>query len=272
VIRAVGYRELVHAVTLLVGSPTTVWTRVAGDALDLALLGRALADRGGERRTRVTATTAVVAGLAAVDLVAALRTRRDGQHGRGRPGPLQVQAAVTVRSSPQEVYAYWRDLENLPSFMGHLRSVTDDGAGRSTWTANAPVRKSVRWQAELTGDVPGKRISWKSLPGADVANSGTVHFAATPDGEATEVRVSLHYDVPGGAVGRAVARLWGEEPTQQVNDDLRRFKQILETGSLVVSDAMPHGADSGHQMSQRPAQPAKNPPSLTSSTPGKDPR
>jgi uncharacterized membrane protein len=139
--------------------------------------------------------------------------------------------------------------------MQHLRSVSEDADGRSTWTADAPIRKQVRWRAEITGDEPGRRISWKSLPGADVANSGTVHFAETPDGEATEVRVRLHYDVPGGAVGRAVARLWGEEPTQQVNDDLRRFKQILETGSIVVSDAMPHGVDSGHQKSQRPAQP-----------------
>lgn len=272
VVSAVGYRELVHAVTLLVGSPTTVWTRVAGDVVDLVTLGQALAHRSGERRTRVTATTAVVAGLTAVDLVAALRSRGSGQHGRGRPGPLVAQAATTIRRSPRQVYDYWRDLENLPTFMTHLRSVTDDGGGRSTWTADAPIRRSVRWQAELTGDVPGQRISWKSLPGADVDNSGTVHFAPTPDGEATEVRVRLHYDVPGGAVGRAVARLWGEEPVQQVNDDLRRFKQILETGSVVVSDGLPHGVDSGHQLSQRPAQPSRNPPTPTTTTPGRDPR
>jgi uncharacterized membrane protein len=257
-IQAVGVRELLHAATLLVGPPKTVWTRVAGDAVDLVLLARAVAGRNGERQTRVSVATAAVAGIAAIDTVAAIRARHTGQHGRGKPGPLQVKASVTVRCSPQEVYELWRDFERLPEFMGHLRSVSVDGEGRSTWTANAPIKKQVTWQAELTGDDPGRRISWKSLPGADVANSGTVHFAETPDGSGTEVRVSLHYDVPGGAVGRAVARLWGEEPVQQVHDDLRRLKAILETGDVVRSDALPDGPDSGHQMSQRPAQPVKS--------------
>lgn len=255
VVRAVGARELLHALMLLAGSPKLVWTRVLGDVVDLAVLGRALADRTGERRARVTVATAAVAGITAVDLYAALRSRRAGQHGRGRPGPLHLTATVTIRSSPTEVYDYWRDFERLPTFLRHLRSVTVDGDGRSTWVANAPIRRTVRWQAETTGDEPGRRISWKSLPGADVDNSGTVHFAATPDGSGTELKVSLHYDVPGGAIGRAVARFWGEEPSQQVHDDLRRLKAIIETGDVVRSDALPDGPESGHQMSQRPAQP-----------------
>lgn len=255
VIQAVGVRELMHATALLAGPPKTLWTRVAGDAFDLLVLARAVSRGRGEGRARVSVATAAVAGIAAIDTVAAIRSRHTGQHGRGRPGPLHLTASVTVRCTPQEAYDYWRDFERLPRFMGHLRSVTLDGQGRSTWTANAPVRKQVTWQAEMTGDDPGRRISWKSLPGADIANSGTVHFAETPDGSGTEVRVSLHYDVPAGALGRAVARLWGEEPTQQVHDDLRRFKAIIETGDVVRSDALPDGPDSGHQMSQRPAQP-----------------
>jgi uncharacterized membrane protein len=255
VVRAVGARELVHALLLLAGSPKLVWTRVLGDAVDLAVLGQALANRTGERRSRVTAAMAAVAGIAALDLYAALGSRRAGQHGRGRPGPLHLTASTTIRSSPQEVYDYWRDLERLPTFLRHLRSVTVEADGRSTWVANAPIRRTVRWQAELTGDEPGRRISWKSLKGADIDNAGTVHFAETPDGEGTELKVSLHYDVPGGAIGRAVARFWGEEPTQQVHDDLRRLKAIIETGDVVRSDALPDGPESGHQMSQRPGQP-----------------
>jgi uncharacterized membrane protein len=258
IIQAVGARELMHATTLLAGPPRTVWTRVAGDAVDLVLLARAVASRRGGRQTRVSVATAAVAGIAAIDTIAAIRARHTGQHGRGRPGPLRLEASVTVRCPPQQVYDYWRDLERLPQFMGHLRSVTVDGQGRSTWTANAPIRRQVTWQVEMTGDEPGRRISWKSLPGGDVDCSGTVHFAETPDRSGTEVRVRLHYDVPGGAVGRAVARLWGEEPTQQVHDDLRRFKAIVETGDVVRSDAMPDGPDSGHQLSQRPAQPANH--------------
>jgi uncharacterized membrane protein len=181
---------------------------------------------------------------------AAVRRRRHSQHGPGRPGPLQLRAAITVNASPQEAYDFWRDFENLPSFMLHLKSVTDSGDARSHWVADAPLKKSVEWDAEMTGDEPGQRISWRSLPGADVDNSGTVHFAPSPDGTGTELRVVLHYDVPGGAIGRAVATLFGQEPEQQVRDDLRRFKQVLETGDVVRTESMPHGTDAAHQLVQ----------------------
>ncbi len=257
VIQAVGARELVHAALLLLGPHRTVWTRVAGDAMDLAVLGRALADRKGERRARATAATAAVAAITAADVWVASRTLRE-QHGRGRPGPLQLHASVTVQQEPQEVYRFWRDFENLPTFMLHLRSVTEHGDGRSRWEANAPLRRSVSWDAELTGDEPGRRISWKSLPGSRVANAGTVHFAPAPGDRGTEVKVVLHYDVPGGRAGRLVAKLLGEEPEQQVRDDLRRFKQVMETGRVVRSDGLPSGADARHQVAQRPAQPVKS--------------
>jgi uncharacterized membrane protein len=257
VIRAVGARELAHAVALLAGPPAMVWTRVLGDAADLTLLERARRTRAGARRRRTTLATAAVAGITAVDLYAAVRSTRGGQHGRGRPGPLHLDASVTVNKPVGEVYRYWRDLENLPSFMLHLQSVTTDGDGRSHWKANAPLKRSVEWDAEMTGDEPNRRISWRSLPKSGVDNSGTVHFAATPDGRGTEVRVSLHYDVPGGALGRGMAKLFGEEPEQQVRDELRRFKQVIETGQIVRSDALPHGTDARHQLAQRPAQPSK---------------
>jgi uncharacterized membrane protein len=259
VIRAVGARELLHGVALLAGPPSMVWTRVAGDALDLTLLERARRDRSGDRSRRTTIVTAAVLGITAVDVYAALRSARARQHGRGRPGPLHLDASITVNKPVGEVYRYWRDLENLPTFMLHLQSVTTHGEGRSHWRANAPVRKSVEWDAELTGDEPNRRISWKSVPGSGIDNSGTVHFATSPDGHGTEVRVALHYDVPGGAIGRAVAKLLGEEPEQQVRDDLRRFKQVMETGDVVRSDGLPGGTDARHQLAQRPAQPAADP-------------
>jgi uncharacterized membrane protein len=170
---------------------------------------------------------------------------------------LQVEAAVTVNRSPEDVYEFWRDLTRLPTFMRHLESVTSVGEDRTHWVARAPLRRSVEWDAEMTGDEAGRRISWRSLPGADIDNSGTVHFAPAPDQDGTEVRVSLHYDVPGGAIGRAAAKLLGEEPEQQVRDDLRRFKQVLETGDIVRSDALPEGTAAGHQFIQRPAQPTE---------------
>jgi uncharacterized membrane protein len=250
-VKATGARELAHAALLLLGPPGTVWTRVAGDAVDLTLLGRAISARKGKRRQRTTTAALAVGGIAAVDLYAALRTVNQ-QHGRGRPGPLQLQATVTVNKSPDEVYAFWRDFTNLPTFMLHLTSVTplgDDGR-RTRWEANAPLRRSVTWEAELTSEEPGRRIAWKSLPGSTIDNAGTVHFAPAPGDRGTEVKVVLHYSVPGGRLGQAVAKLLGEEPEQQVRDDLRRFKQVMETGDVVRSEGLPQGTDARHQVAQ----------------------
>jgi uncharacterized membrane protein len=198
-----------------------------------------------------------VLGITGLDLYTAARTRNQ-QHGAGRPGPLELHASATVNKSPEEVYAFWRDLANLPTFMLHLRAVSEDADGRTHWVAEAPVRRKVQWDAEITGDEPGRRISWKSLPDADVDTSGTVHFAPAPGDRGTEVRVVMHYDIPGGRVGRVLAKVFGEEPEQQVRDDLRRFKQVMETGDVVRSDGLPHGTDARHQLVQRPAQPIKD--------------
>ncbi len=166
-----------------------------------------------------------------------------------------VRAAVTVRRSPDEVYAFWRDVENLPAFMYHLKSVTADADGRSHWVASAPAGRSVEWDAQITEDEPGRRIAWQSLPGALVDNGGSVEFASTPGGGSTEVRVTIGYHLPGGALGKAAATLFGESPDQQVNDDLRRFKQILETGQVMRSDGSPQGTAAKAQLKQRPGQP-----------------
>ena len=259
-VRAVGVRELVAAVLLLAGGQRAAWFRVAGDAMDLALLAPALEDRSDERGRRVRAATAFVGGLTVLDLYAALRRERD-QHGPGRPGPLQLQATVTVNTSSDDAFSFWRDLTNLPRFMQHLESVTPaaDGDTRSHWVAKAPLGRSVSWDAEITSEEAGRRLAWRSLPGSRIDNSGTVHFAEAPGDRGTEVKVVLHYDVPGGRLGRAVAKLFGEDPVQQVRDDLRRFKQVLETGDIVRSDGLPGGTEAKKQAVQRPAQPLGRP-------------
>jgi uncharacterized membrane protein len=256
-VRMAGGREVAQALLLLLGPRGLVWTRVAGDLMDMALLAGAVAARSGERQRRATAAFGTVLGLTALDVVAATQVMRGNQHGKGRPGPLELRASITVNRPPEAVYRFWRDLQNLPSFMLHLQSVTETQDGLSQWVANAPIKSSVRWEAELTGDEPGERISWRSLPGGDVDNSGTVHFAPAPGDRGTEVKVVMHYDVPGGRLGRAVAKLLGEEPGQQVRDDLRRFKQVMETGDIVRSDALPRGTEAGHQFLQRKAQPTE---------------
>jgi uncharacterized membrane protein len=143
--------------------------------------------------------------------------------------PVWVEDSVTIQRPIKEVYTYWRDLENLPRIMSHLESVTVQDATRSHWVAKAPLGQQVAWDAEITDDQPNVLLSWRSLSGADIQNAGTVHFVEAPGG-ATTVRVSLEYTPPAGKLGTAVARLLGEEPHQQIAEDLRRLRQTLELG------------------------------------------
>lgn len=244
-------RELVSAAGLLAPRlrRNWIWIRVAGDAMDLVLLGRAVA-RGGSGRSRAIAATAAVAAVTAVDVYAGMRARR-ATHLQ----TLELTGSTTVRRSPQEVYGFWRRLENLPSVMAHVEEITTSGGGRSHWTVRAPFGRTVEWDAEITEDVPGRLLSWQSLPGADVENSGTIRFASAPGDRGTEVHVRVRYRVPGGALARALARYAGEDPHQQLDDDLRRFKQVMETGEITRSDGAPEGKRARREFPQRPAQP-----------------
>ena len=144
--------------------------------------------------------------------------------GRG----TKVERSVTVNRSPEELYRFWREFENLPRFMNHLESVKQKGGGRSHWVAKAPAGKTVEWDAEIYNEKENELIAWRSLEGADVDNAGSVRFEPTADGRATVVRVTLKYDPPGGALGSLVAKLFGEEPSQQIEEDLLRFKEVME--------------------------------------------
>jgi uncharacterized membrane protein len=245
----VGARELVAAAGLLRWTnPAWLWARVGGDAMDLAMLGRSLATSNGRDRRRTVAATAAVASIAAVDVYAAVtRTRREPA--------VELTASTTVSKTPDEVYPYWRDFSNLPTFMAHLDEVTVRPDGTTHWRATAPFGKDVAWDAETTQDTPGERIAWRSRPGADVDNEGSVEFASAPGGHSTEVRVRIRYRLPGGKLGEAVARYFGEDPHQQLDDDLRRFKQIVETGEVTRSDGAPYGKRARKEFPQRPAQP-----------------
>lgn len=257
VIRALGLRECGHAAALLLGSEKLVWTRVAGDVLDIAVLAVGVGrNPAGRKRGAISAIALTAIGGA--DLYAALRaTRSEGRpRHAGNHRHHTLRAAVTVQRSPQDVYNFWRDVENLPSFMYHLKSVTADADGRSHWVANAPVGQPVQWDAQITEDQPGRRIAWQSLPGSGIENGGSVDFAPDSSGKGTEVRVTIGYQLPGGALAKAASTLLGESPDQQVNDDLRRFKQILETGQVLRSDGSPDGTAAFSQLHQQTAQPA----------------
>ncbi|MCU7723957.1 SRPBCC family protein [Actinoplanes sp. KI2] len=258
VVPLVGVRELVHAAGLLTSPRKGVWawTRVMGDAMDLTSLGMAIAHRGGRRRRRLIAVTGAIAGITALDLLTAVRATRVQGNGTARKGgPMDLTATTTIRKPASEVYAFWRDLENLPTFMAHLEQVRGTGDRMSHWVAAAPFGRDVEWDAEIIEETPAEKIAWRSTGDADVPNAGTVRFVPAPDGMSTEVYVSLVYDIPGGSVGKAVAKYFGEEPHQQLDDDLRRLKQVLETGEVVRSDGAPWGKRARKEFPQRPAQP-----------------
>jgi uncharacterized membrane protein len=159
------------------------------------------------------------------------------RHGRGRNASvpyelgIRVDSAVTINKPREELYRFWRNLENLPRFMAHLESVKEIDNKHSHWVAKAPAGRSVQWKAEIVNEAENERIGWRSLPGSDVDNAGSVHFKAAPDG-GTLVEIALQYNPPGGIVGAMFAKLFGEEPSQQIEEDLRRFKALMETGAI----------------------------------------
>ena len=152
---------------------------------------------------------------------------------RSRINGVQVRESVTVNKPVSELYSYWRDLENLGSLMTHLERVRDLGGGRSRWTATGPLNTDITWDAVITDDRQDELIAWRSVEHADVPNEGAVRFSPTGrNGEHTQVLVSLTYHPPGGPLGAAVAKLFGEEPAQQISDDLKRFKREMESGAI----------------------------------------
>ena len=246
-IRLYGLRELASGIAIFSSEKPAgaVWSRVVGDAIDLASLGAA-ASSPNTNRGRLAFATANVLAVTALDLMCAK------QLSGGNQG-IHATASCIVNKTPDEVYRFWRSFENLPRFMKHLESVQDLGDARSRWVARGPAGTTVEWDATIIADVPGEVITWRSLDDADVDNAGAVRFEAAPGNRGTIVKVNFQYNPPAGVLGATVAKLFGEEPQQQLDDDLRRFKQVLEVGEVVVSDATLMGTG---YFAQRPARPA----------------
>ncbi|MBV9870066.1 MAG: SRPBCC family protein [Frankiaceae bacterium] len=286
-VRLIGARELLAAAGLLTSrNPAPwVWLRVGGDLMDLALLGRAASANDNEQ-DRVSGALAGTVGITAVDVLSGLGV--SGQNGNGNGnghghgasngngrsvagsgigeriqetvfGGKPVRKSITIGRSPGEVYAYWRQLENLPRFMRHLEEVDELDERRSHWVATAPMGMRVEWDAEITNDIEDTEISWRSVADSAVRHEGTVRFVPAPGGRGTEVHVELTYQPPAGPVGVAIAKLTGEEPEQQISEDLRRLKQVLETGGVAVSEA----TRGERRLRQRPAQPLEPGESVT---------
>lgn len=216
----VGRRERVMSMVAAAGLAAYGLRRRRGRALVLpiagALLGRA------------------VSGRCAVNQMLGRNTALDDEPSSPvtsvrRGEGVRVDERIVIARPRNEVYGFWRNLENLPRFMDHLESVSVVDEERSHWVARGPAGTRVEWDAVVHNEIPNELIAWRSLKGSEVDNAGSVHFSPTENGD-TEVRVVLRYDPPAGRLGAAVARLFGEDPSLQVAEDLRRLKQVVEAG------------------------------------------
>jgi uncharacterized membrane protein len=154
---------------------------------------------------------------------------------------IQVEKCITIDKSAEELYTFWHDFENLPKFMKHLESVKVIDLRRSHWVATAPMGQKVEWDADIVDNRPNELIAWASVAEADVENAGFVRFRPAPGDRGTEVKVVLEYSLPGGMVTAALAKLFGEEPEQQIGDELHRFKQLMEVGGIATIAGQPTG-------------------------------
>lgn len=148
----------------------------------------------------------------------------------GVPGNkgFKITEEITIARPATDIYAFWRSLENLTRFMDHVESIEQLDAERSHWTVRAPAGTTVEWTATIITDRPGELIAWESLPGAEVQNAGSVRFEPVENGSSTKVKVTLEYQPPAGILGATVAKLLGEAPVQQLQEDLERLKELLE--------------------------------------------
>lgn len=160
---------------------------------------------------------------------------------RGKQGKVESETSITINKPADELYRFWRNFENLPRFMKHLKSVTKKSNGRSHWEAEGPMGRRVEWDAEILDEREGELLSWRSLPGADVASHGEVRFNDAGNGQGTVARVKFSYEPPVGALGATLAKLSGNAPERQIKSDLARFKQLMETGEIATNEGQPHG-------------------------------
>jgi uncharacterized membrane protein len=240
-LRALGVREIISGVGILTRPENAnwLWSRLGGDVMDVALLRTELAPERSES-ARGWAATALVLGVAAVDGLTALELERESDVSEGpSKHPMIVNATLTINRPQADVYRFWRDFQNLPGLLSHVESVRVDG-NRSHWRAELPAGLELEWSAEIEEDRPDELISWRSLPGGLLQNHGRVSFRRAPGDQGTEVHVTLGFEPLGGALGGAFAKLFGSLPANKLRADLKRIKQVLETGSLMRSDASVH--------------------------------
>jgi len=229
--RNVADTERIVSVVAGAGLLAFAATRRRGTAMAVAAAGAGLIARG-------------VTGRSALYRAAHIDTRdNDTRRMLADDGGIHVQHAVLINRPLRDVFAYWRDLRNLPRFMSHLLEVTPLNGTHSHWVAKGPAGKRVEWDAEIINEVEDKVIGWRSLPGSDLTSAGSVNFRERR-GWGTEVSVHLQYEPVGGRPVAWLAWLLGSDPGATIKEDLRHLKATLEAGELPTVEPQPHGGSS----------------------------
>ncbi|HEU0035051.1 MAG TPA: SRPBCC family protein [Kofleriaceae bacterium] len=236
-----GLREIAAGLGIFArpSHPVPMWNRVLGDAIDMGLLAYAFREKK-VSGPRLAFAMANVLGVGALDVLAAMRLQK--AEGKTRP----IVKSITINRAPSDVYAFWRNLSSLPVFMRWLDSVTELEGGRSRWVAKLPTGNKVEWEARITEDIPGQRIAWETIGG--IGMTGAVDFVTAPGNRGTEIRVKMML-LTGGRLGVSLAKAFAGP---EIGGDLRRFKQVLETGEIVKSDASIHKGKHAAQPSADP--------------------
>lgn len=233
--RLLGLRELSAGLGLLSQAKPSPWVgaRVVGDAMDLGLLGVGLLT-GGTSRLRLAAAAAAVGGVTALDVRQAKRMVET-------EGGLDVTHTVTINRPSDELYRFWRDVENLPRVMPFVDSVNATDPQHSHWIARTPFGQVVEWDSEIVEDRMNERIGWRSLESSPVWHAGVIRFSPATGGRGTVVGVEMTYRTPLGTVGDIVALLFRGALREQMNLALRPFKQLMETGEIATTQGQSSG-------------------------------
>ncbi len=204
--------------------------------------GGALVLSGLQQRSLKGILTAIAGGGLVYQGVQQKSTIKQVEDAIGLDHAIRVEKTVTINRSAADLYNFWRNLENLPKFMRHIQSVQVKDEHHSHWVANAPLNQSIEWDAIIINDEPNHLIAWTSAEGAEIENSGFVRFQPATGNRGTEVKVVMEYQPPGGVIAATFAKLFGEEPEQQIGDELNRLKQLMETGEIATIEGQPKGS------------------------------
>ena len=260
--RFLGVREISAGIGLLTDPKPTGFAaaRVAGDTMDLALMLKTMANPE-NNRARALLATAVVVGAGLLDAYATdqLKVTTPKVEVTKQSEGLRVKKSITVNRPVEEVYGFWRNFENLPRFMKHLDSVQNTGENTSRWSAGSSQGLSAQWDVQLVEDQPNKLLSWRTVGVSDITGHGRVEFSPAPGNRGTEVRAVIEYQVPGGALGNRIARIFRDVPGVKVENQLNVFKQIVELGEEVHSDSSIHKGPHPAQPSRASAQAGQQP-------------